>query len=96
MSQENVQAMRRLYDAFNSGDLDTFEQGVGRGIQWNEADNSLYAGGNPYRSFAAVRDGGGERWVTRRSDDEDEERRPRPVRGRPSGERESNLTLSPC
>ena len=57
MSQEKVQAMRRLYDAFNSGDLDTFEQGVGRGIQWNEADNSLYAGGNPYRSFAAVRDG---------------------------------------
>ena len=53
MSQANVQAMRRLYDAFNSGDLDTFEQGVGRDIVWNEADNSLYAGGNPYRSFAA-------------------------------------------
>jgi uncharacterized protein len=57
MSQENVQAMRRLYDAFNSGDLDTFEQGVGRDLVWNEADNSLYSGGNPYRSFAAVRDG---------------------------------------
>ena len=57
MSQANVQAMRRLYDAFNSGDLDTFEQGVGRDLVWNEADNSLYAGGNPYRSFAAVRDG---------------------------------------
>lgn len=57
MSQANVQAMRRLYDAFNSGDLDAFEQGVGRDLVWNEADNSLYSGGNPYRSFAAVRDG---------------------------------------
>jgi hypothetical protein len=57
MSQENVQAMRGLYDAFNSGDLDTFAQGVGRDLLWNEADNSLYSGGNPYRSFAAVRDG---------------------------------------
>jgi uncharacterized protein len=57
MSQENVQAMRRLYDAFNSGDLDTFAKGVGRNLLWNEADNSLYAGGNPYRSFEAVRDG---------------------------------------
>lgn len=57
MSQANVQAMRRLYDAFNSGDLDTFEQGVGRDLVWNEADNSLYSGGNPYRSFSALRDG---------------------------------------
>ena len=57
MSQENVQAMRRLYDAFNSGDLDTFEKGVSRDLMWNEADNSLYCGGNPYRSFTAVRDG---------------------------------------
>jgi hypothetical protein len=57
MSQENVQAMRGLYDAFNSGDLDTFAQGVSRDLLWNEADNSLYSGGNPYRSFTAVRDG---------------------------------------
>jgi ketosteroid isomerase-like protein len=57
MSQQNVQAMRRLYEAFNTGDLDTFEQGVSKDLVWNEADNSLNCGGNPYRSFAEVRDG---------------------------------------
>ena len=56
MSQGNVQAVSRLYDAFNRGDLDAFEQGLGRAIEWREADNSLYSGGNPYRSFAAIRD----------------------------------------
>ncbi len=57
MSQQNVQAMSRLYDAFNSGDLEAFEQGLGRSLVWREADNSLYCGGNPYRSFAELRDG---------------------------------------
>jgi uncharacterized protein len=57
MSQENVQAMRQLYDAFNSGDLATFEQGLSQDLIWNEADNGLNCAGNPYRSFAAVRDG---------------------------------------
>lgn len=57
MSQDKVEAARRLYDAFNSGDLDTFEQGLARDLVWNEADNSLNCGGNPYRSFIAIRDG---------------------------------------
>jgi ketosteroid isomerase-like protein len=57
MSEENVRAMRRLYDAFNTGDLDTFEKGVSSNLVWNEAENSLNCGGNPYRSFVAVRDG---------------------------------------
>jgi len=57
MSEQNVQAMRGLYDAFNRGDLDRFEQGTSRDIKWNEAENSLYSAGNPYRGFAAVRDG---------------------------------------
>lgn len=57
MSEANVQAMQRLYDAFNHGDMDTFEKGVGRDLVWNEAENSLNCAGNPYRSFAAVRDG---------------------------------------
>ena len=57
MSEQNVQAIRRLYDAFNRGDLDTLERGFSRGLTWNEADNSLYSAGNPYRSFAAVREG---------------------------------------
>lgn len=57
MSQENVRTARRLYDAFNTGDLVTFEEGVSGDLQWNEADNGLNSAGNPYRSFAAVRDG---------------------------------------
>lgn len=56
MSQQNVQAVRRLYEAFNAGDLDTFERGLSPDILWNEAENSLYAAGNPYRSFSAIRD----------------------------------------
>ena len=57
MSQQNVQAMRGLYDAFARGDFDAFERGLSPDIVWNEAENSLYSAGNPYRSFAAVRDG---------------------------------------
>ena len=57
MSQENVLAMRGLYEAFARGDLDAFERGVSRDILWNEAENSLYSAGNPYRSFAEIRDG---------------------------------------
>ena len=57
MSQENVLAMRGLYEAFARGDLDAFQQGVNRDILWNEAENSLYSAGNPYRSFAEVHDG---------------------------------------
>lgn len=57
MSERNVQAMRGLYDAFNRGDLEAFANGVSGNILWNEADNSLYSAGNPYRSFAAIVDG---------------------------------------
>ena len=57
MSQETVQAIRGLYDAFNRGDLDTLEQGFRPGLLWNEPENSIYAAGNPYRGFEAVRNG---------------------------------------
>jgi uncharacterized protein len=57
MSQENVQAARRLYDAFNTGDLDTFEQGLSTDLIWNEAEHSLNCAGNPYRSFTELREG---------------------------------------
>ena len=56
MSQQNVQAIRGLYDAFNRGDLDSFEKGLSADIRWNEAENSLYACSNPYRTFEAIRD----------------------------------------
>ena len=54
MSQQNVQAIRGLYDAFNRGDLATLEQGFNRDILWSEAENSLYATERPCRGFAEV------------------------------------------
>ncbi|HEV2595483.1 MAG TPA: nuclear transport factor 2 family protein [Sphingomicrobium sp.] len=57
MSAQNIQAVRQLYDAFEKGDLHAFEQGVSESLLWKEADNSIYCAGNPYRGFAAVRDG---------------------------------------
>ena len=57
MSQTNVQAAQRLYDAFNSGNLEAFEQGVASHLIWNQAENGLNSSGNPYRTFAQVRDG---------------------------------------
>ena len=57
MSQQNVQAARGLYDAFNRGDLAAFEQGCSREFAWNEADHSTYAADNPYRNFRQVKEG---------------------------------------
>lgn len=57
MSAQNIQAVRRLYDAFERGDFRAFEQGVSEKLLWNEAESSNYCAGNPYRGFAAVRAG---------------------------------------
>jgi uncharacterized protein len=57
MSQQNVQAARGLYDAFNRGDLAAFEKACARDLVWNEAENSPYAAGNPYRNFRQVSEG---------------------------------------
>lgn len=57
MSEQNVQAVKGLYDAFNRGDLNALEKGFSQSLLWNEAENSLYSAGNPYRNFQAVRDG---------------------------------------
>jgi ketosteroid isomerase-like protein len=57
MSQENLQAARALYEAFNRGDMIAFEKGCARDFFWNEAENSLNAAGNPYRNFSAVVEG---------------------------------------
>ena len=53
MSQ-NVKTVRRLYEAFDRGDFPTIEKGVSKTVLWNEADNSLYCEGSPYRSFAEI------------------------------------------
>ena len=57
MSQDNVRAARGLYDMFNRSDIAGFEKGCARELVWNEAENSLNSGGNPYRGFDAVLEG---------------------------------------
>jgi uncharacterized protein len=57
MSQQNVQAARGLYDAFNRGDLIAFEQACAREFMWNEAENSINSADNPYRNFRQVAQG---------------------------------------
>lgn len=55
MSQ-NVKTVRGLYEAFDRGDMETFEKGMSPNLLWNEADNSLYSAGSPFRNFAEIRD----------------------------------------
>ncbi len=47
---------RNLYEAFGRGDLDTLEKNVTKDVVWNEAENSLYWTGSPYRGFTQIRD----------------------------------------
>ncbi|TFI57983.1 nuclear transport factor 2 family protein [Sphingomonas parva] len=54
MSQENVDLVRGIYDAFGSGDVAGALSRMGDDIVWNEAENYPYADGNPYRGPQAV------------------------------------------
>ncbi len=57
MSGENVELMRKLYKAFGEGDIETVLGRMDEGIEWNEAENFLYADRNPYVGPQAVLDG---------------------------------------
>jgi len=57
MSQQNVTAIRALYEAFNRGDFETMKRGFNTDFERFEPENSLYAEGNPYRGFEGSRDG---------------------------------------
>ena len=54
MSQENVATVRRLYDAFAAGDVDTILGLMSPDIEWSEAENFPYADNSPYRGPEAV------------------------------------------
>ena len=54
MSQENVATVRRLYDAFAAGDVETILALLSPDIVWTEAENFPYADNNPYRGPEAV------------------------------------------
>jgi ketosteroid isomerase-like protein len=57
MSQENVQLIRGLYEAFGKGDVATVLGKMDQGIEWREAENFIYADRNPYVGPQAVLDG---------------------------------------
>lgn len=57
MSQENVARVRGIYEAFASGDIPGVLNKMSPDIEWNEAENFVYADGNPYRGPEAVLNG---------------------------------------
>ena len=57
MSEENVQIVRGVYEAFGNGDVPGVLSKFANDIEWREADNSIYADGNPYIGPTAVLEG---------------------------------------
>jgi uncharacterized protein len=54
MSAENVAVVKRIYQAFATGDVATVVGAMSPDIEWNEAENFPYADGNPYRGPDAI------------------------------------------
>ena len=57
MSQENVNVVKRLYQAFSKGDVEGVLGVMSADIVWNEADDFPYADRNPYHGPMAVAEG---------------------------------------
>ncbi len=57
MSQENVQVVRGIYEAFAEGDVPAVLEKMDQSIEWNEAENHVYADLNPYVGPQAILDG---------------------------------------
>ena len=57
MSHENVQVIQGLYEAFGRGDVSTVLGRMDPSVEWNEAENFIYAGRNPYVGPQAVLEG---------------------------------------
>lgn len=56
-SQQNLEVVRGMYNAFANGDIPTVLAGMDPQIEWNEAENFPYADGNPYIGPDAVVNG---------------------------------------
>ena len=54
MPQQNVDVIRGLYDSFSRGDVPVVLGQMDPQIEWNEAENFIYADGNPYVGPQAV------------------------------------------
>lgn len=57
MSQENVAVIRELYDSFGKGDVPAVLGQMDQHIEWNEAENFIYADRNPYVGPQAILEG---------------------------------------
>ena len=60
MSQENVELIRGLYEAFARGDVEDVMGRMSPDIVWNEAENFPYSDGNPYVGPGAIAAGAGD------------------------------------
>jgi ketosteroid isomerase-like protein len=54
MSEENIKIVKGMYDAFGRGDVGTVIAALDPQIEWLEAENFIYADGNPYIGPQAV------------------------------------------
>ena len=54
MSQQNVEVIRGMYDAFAAGDVPSVVDAMDPQIEWREAENFPYADRSPYRRFWTV------------------------------------------
>ena len=54
MSQESVNVVRGMYEAFAKGDIPTVLAALDPQVEWREAENFIYADGNPYVGPEAV------------------------------------------
>lgn len=57
MSHDNVDTVRGLYESFGLGDVPSVLGKMDTGIEWNEAENFIYADGNPYVGPQAILEG---------------------------------------
>ncbi|HKP37668.1 MAG TPA: nuclear transport factor 2 family protein [Pyrinomonadaceae bacterium] len=48
MSQEHVNVVRGMYEAFGRGDIATVLAALDPNVEWWEAENFIYADNNPY------------------------------------------------
>lgn len=57
MSQELVNTVRGMYEAFGTGDIPTVLAALDPQVEWREAENFIYADRNPYIGPQAVLEG---------------------------------------
>jgi hypothetical protein len=57
MSQENVDAIRGMYEAFGRGDVPAVLGQMDEAVEWREAESFIYADRNPYVGPRAVLEG---------------------------------------